>query len=272
MKPFLILGLTDKARYDYGLKVAQTNNYIFEAFDARDFESYSKKFLTSTLSKERVLFFIFDADKLTFTQAEQFLKLIKDSPHIFLLSAPSLSGFAYILQKNCLKTNLGSTRSQLQFALQSLMTVDDRNAVRLAIEGVDPLFLFHILKRDCWKSPESLQAMLRISQYIFKCRKPYLYSLLALAFPKKAFALSYKKPEKNKMMQEITQKLAKTYKCNSSEAADFYLLIKQMRFAPEELQLSDEQKEFLGLPPTVGEEQAPEAESPVILANLEDYF
>ena len=270
MKPFALFGGSDKARYEHGLKVARDNNYIFEAFDAREFEDYSKKFLTSTLGGNRVLFFILDVDKLTQPQAEQFLKLVKDSPHIFLLSAPSLSGFAYILQKNCLKTNLGSTRSQLQFALQSLMTVDDRNAVRLAIESVDPLFLFHILKKDCWKAPESLTQMLRISQYIFKNRKAYITSLLALAFPKKAFAMTYKKSTNDKIMNSILTSVAKLYKCNSSEAADIYLLIKKMGFAPEELQLSDEQKEFLGLPPTVGEEQAPEA--PVITANLEDYF
>mgnify|MGYP001559085645 CR=1 FL=1 len=270
MKPFLVSGLTDKARYDYGLKVAQTNNYIFEAFDAKDFESYSKKFLTSTLGKERILFFIFDADKLSQTQAEQFLKLVADSPHIFLLSAPALSGFAYILQKNCLKTNLGSSQSQLQFALQSLMTVEDRNAVRLAIESVDPLFLFHILKRDCWKVPEALTQMLRISQYVYKSKKTYITSLLALALPKKAFAMTYKKSTNDKIMNSILTSVAKLYKCNSSEAADIYLLIKKMGFAPEELQLSDEQRNYLGLPPTVGEEQAPEA--PVIIANLEDYF
>ena len=270
LKPFALSGGSDKARYEHGLKVARDNNYIFEAFDAKDFESYSKKFLTSTLGKERILFFIFDADKLNSIQVKYFLELIKDSPHIFLLSAPALSNFAYELQKQCLKTNLGSSQSQLNFALQSLMTVEDRNAVRLAIEGVDPLFLFHILKKDCWKVPETLAQMLRISQYIFKNRRTYIHSLLAFGFPKKTFAMTYKKPTSNKTMSSILASVAKIYHCNSSEAADFYLLLKKMGFAPEELQLSDEQRNYMGFVPSVGEDQTQEV--PVIIANLEDYF
>ena len=271
--PLILWGSTDKARYEYGKKVALDNNYIFEPFESKDFESYSKHFLTSTFASNKILFFMLEPEKLSYNQCLRFLELIKDSPHIFLLSTANLSKVEYALQKMCLKKSLGATQNAVTSALQALMTVDDRNAVRLAIKDVDPLFLFYILKRDCWKAPETLPAMLRISRYVFKSRKAYITSLLALAIPKKAFALSYKKAENNKMMKSILEEIVEVYHVNSSEAADIYLLIKKAVSLPEELQLSDEQTKFLGVTPTFGEDkQASIAESPVILANLEDFF
>ncbi len=273
MRPFVIYGSSDKARYSFGLKVAQENNYIFEAFEAKEVESYSKHFLTSTFASNKILFFMLEPEKLSYPQVLRFLELIKDSPHIFLLSTANLSKVEYALQKMCLKKSLGTTQNAVTSALQALMTTENRNEVRKTISEVDPLFLFHILKRDCWKAPETLPAMLRISQYIYKSKKSYITSLLAFALPQKTFALSYKKAEGDKMMKSILGEIAKVYNVNSSEAADIYLLIKKAVSLPEELQLSDEQTKFLGVTPSFGEDkQASIAESPVILANLEDFF
>jgi len=268
LKPFLVFGLGDKARQNYAEQVALKNSYIFHALDSKEILNYSKEFLSSTLDASRIVFYIYDVNKLTFEACLQFLELIRSSPHIFILSSPTFLGVNSELRKVCQKIPLSSKLDEMTEVIRNLMINSDRDAVRVALIDVDHLYLFHKLKFGCWHSAETLGAMLEISQYIYKCKADYIKSLLAFALPAKPYALSHAKKEKNKLQESILSKLTKAYRQNSAESANLYLLIRQMHFAPEEVQLTEEERDFLGV---TLEAQTPEAPF-VAAANLEDFF
>lgn len=271
MKPFLAYGGSDAVRLSFAKDAAQRNNYNLILLNHKEFEDYSKPFLSSNLesSQAKNIFFIFDVNKWSIKQTERFFKLIKDSPHVFVLSSPTFLGANYILRKSCLKKNLGEERNEITEVLKSIMLEENRDSVRITIENIDPTFLFHILKKGAWRTPEVLNALIRISQKLYKSKPEFITSLLAFALPKRAFALSYKKPEKNKLEQKILRKISKAYKLNSSETAGCYTLISRLKLAPVELRLDDKQKIFLGVKPE--EEQMLEAPK-IETANLSEFF
>lgn len=247
MQPFVIYGSTDKARQDYAESVSNENDYGFKTIDVKNFELYSRAYVTSGLDNRRTLFFFYDCEKLDVAKATKLLELVKGSNHIFMLSVPTSSDMNYVLQKGCLKKNLGDKMSDLTNALKNLMTVADRDSVRFAIENIDPNLLFHVMKKEAWQSPESLQALLDINRHIYKVKPDYIRSLLAYKLPKRAFNTNFQtKKQDTKLLKGIQVKLSKQYHLNSNETADLYSLIKMTKSDPN-IELTKEERQFIGI-------------------------
>lgn len=250
MKAFLVHGSSDKARYDYAQNVAHENSWNFISLDSKEYKNFSKHFISSTLDSTRTVFFLNYADKLSYENSIDFLQLIKDSPHIIILSAEVLPNVNFILKKSCSQISLGLKLSRLMSCLKTLMTEEDRDLVRLAIKEEDPLFLFHVLKKSAWKAPEVIPSLMRINRNIYKNKPAFILSLLAFAFPKRMFAIGAgkKKNDESKMRKKILKKIAKAFHLSSSKVADLYLLFRRLGSVPERvIALSDEEKKFLGI-------------------------
>lgn len=272
MKPFIIYGGTDKERQNYAENVAYENKWNFITLDCKDFKLYSRYYITSNMDNTKTLFFIYDCQKMDADKSNEFLQLVKDSNHIYMLSIPISSDINYDLKKNCLTKNLGDKMSDLMLALKNLMTVADRDSVRLAIENIDPNLLFHVMKKEAWQSPESLQALLDINRHIYKVKPDYIRSLLAYRLPKKAFATNFTtKKVENKMQKSIQDKLAKTYHLNGDESADLYQIVLQTHAEPERTGhlLTQEEKQFLGI---VDKPMQATLTSPKPKQSLESFF
>lgn len=274
MRPFLIIGSTDKARYDHALQVAHQNQFHFIPLNQKEFFSHEKDFFTATLDEALCLFYIEDVDKLTYEESMKFLELIKDSPHRFMFSCQTYPN--YVLQKGCLTTPIGDSTSELTFYLKTLLTEPNRDAVRLALINSDPIHLFHILKKDAWKSPEALQVLLHISQNIFKVHKSYIISLLAFALQNKPFALSRTLKRENKMEKSIISKIAKAIPYyTTSEVGDVYHLLARGTLSAKDvmetgrLELTDEEKAFLGIATA---EQSQEAKVFAKAVEISEFF
>lgn len=260
-----MVGSTDKARYDWALNVAREQNYHFININAKEFASHEKEYFTSTLDEALCLFYFEDSYKLTVPESIAFAKMIQDSPHRFVLSSPSFPN--YILQKHCLVKPLGEAKDEVSFALKQLQTNPDRNSVRLLISNSDPIHLFHILKSGAWIDQNQLNTMIRISQNIYKSNSSYILDMLVFALKTKPFRLS-KKPKVDEMQISILKKLKKALpNYTSSEIADVYLLV-DSALGPEKLDLSDEEKAYLGLKNEVEQTQ----ETFIKAVNLSDYF
>ena len=266
MKPFALIGL-DKVCFDHALSIAHENNFHFVSLEAKDFSQHEKDFYTASLDEALCLFYLSDADKLSVAQTLQFIEMIKDSPHRFMLSAQSSN---WVFKKHCLTIVLSKTENELTTQLKILFNETDRDSVRLALKNADAVHLFHILKFGAWQSPETLEAMLRINRYIYICHKTYLLSMLSFALPTKALQTFHRKSEENPLQKSIKIKLCRLLpNYTSSEIADaFSLLISSQSCLPN-LQLSDEEKDFLG----IVEAAAPQAEQVFLrTSNLGDYF
>lgn len=260
----MVFGSSEKARYDFACDAAKRNDYIFMDIGSK-FEIYVRDFFISPINSNKILFYI-RAEGISPERLTELLKLCNESPHVFMLSSPS-----YIFRKNALlEKKLGETHNEIFDAIKALMTIEDRDSVRLMLSDVDVLHLFHTLKFGAWHSPESLASLMNISQYIYKARSTYLISLLAYALPKKAFAVNISKKEKNKLQSSILSSFAKAYKRqNSSEIADLYLLCMKTRSVPEGVELSEEEQKLFGALPKA--EPAQEA-SPEKSPSLTEFF
>ena len=219
--------------------------------ESKDYRSLSKQFLTSNLEGIKTLFYLFDVEKLSFEKCQELIDLTKDSPHIFMFSLPTYPN-NYVLTKNCLSKNLGSKPSELTEALKALMCLEDRDAVRIAIADMDPIYLFHILKKNAWQVPETLDALSKISQNLYKVKKSFITSMLSYSLPVRAFTTgANSKTEKNKMVESIKLKISKTFKYNSDETANLFLLCKSLKIAP--VVFSEDEEIYLGIEKKVQE-------------------
>ena len=258
---------SDKQCSEHALSIAHENNFHFVSLEAKDFSQHEKDFYTASLDEALCLFYLSDADKLSVAQTLQFIEMIKDSPHRFMLSAQSSN---WVFKKHCLTIVLSKTENELTTQLKILFNETDRDSVRLALKNADPIHLFHILKFGAWQQSKALEAMLRINRYIYKSNKTYILSMFAWAISPKPFATFHKKQEEDKLQISIKNKIQKVFKINSSETADVYLLIKNYQIASDKIGLSDEEKAFLGIVDSAEQEQT----QAVFLrtANLGDYF
>jgi hypothetical protein len=269
LKPFALIGL-DKVCFDHALSIAHENNFHFVSLEAKDFSQHEKDFYTASLDEALCLFYLSDADKLSVAQTLQFIEMIKDSPHRFMLSAQS---FNWVFKKHCLTIVLSKTENELTTQLKILFNETDRDAVRLALKNADPIHLFHILKFGAWQQSEALEAMLAISRNLYKCHKSFILDMLAFALLPKPFATFHNKTNENPCQKSIKSKLSKMLPSySSSEIADTFLFLKTFKtsFSSPNLQLSDEEKAFLGIVDSAEQEQT----QAVFLrtANLGDYF
>ena len=268
MKPFLLLG-GDKSCFDHALSVAQENNFHFSEIQAKDFPSYEKNFYTSSLDEALCLFYLSDADKLSIPQTLQFIEMISKSPHRFMLSGQSVN---WALKKHCLTIVLSKTENELTTQLKTLFSETDRDAARLALQDADPIHLFHILKFGAWQQSEALEAMLAISRNLYKCHKSFILDMLAFALAPKPLATFHSKTNENPIQKSIKTKLSKMFPHhNSSQIADIFLLASHAKSVPANLDLSDEEKAYLGIADASEEQEQTQA---VFLktANLGDYF
>lgn len=271
MKPFLVYGGSDKARFDFGKETAAENLWNFISLEAKNFEAFSKPFISQSLDSSKTLFFLYNAQSLSIKHSIKFLELIKNSNNIFILATPSLSSINYILRKSCLHKSLGLKLNKIDSWLKAIMTIGDRDSVRLILKDADPIFLFHILKKSAWKKPEVLEPMMKINRNLYKVKPAYIKSLLAFAFPPKKYDTHSAKKEDNKMMKKILAKIRKSFHVSKSKAADLYLLFNRLGSVPEKaIVLSDEEKEFLGISSEKVEQQTLEA--PVKTSSLSEFF
>lgn len=268
MQPFLLVGNSDRARYDFALQVAREQNFHFIPLNAKEFASHEKLYYTATLDDAKCLFYLEDSHKLTIPESYEFIKMIKDSPHRFILSSPLFPN--YVLQKQCLVKPLGESLDEIQFALKQLQTNPDRDAVRVLLNDADPIHLFHILKSGAWINQDQLDAMIRISRNLYKVHFTYILDALVFALQAKPMRLM-RKPKVDEMQQAILKKLRKILPHYTlSEVADVYhlLAVGGESVIPEKLELTDEEKAYLGLRSKVEQTQ----EVFVKAVNLEDYF
>lgn len=275
MRPFLIYGSNDKARYDYAKDVAHNNLWNFISMDSKNYKNFSKQYISSTLDSTRTVFFLNNIDKLSIKDSIDFLKLIEGSPHVFILASETLPT-NYILKKSCLHKSLGFKLGKISSCLKSLMCETNRDLVRLAIQDRSPkfpIFLFHILKKNAWKSPEVIPSLIKINQNLYKVKPAYIQSLLAFAFPPKKYDTYSAKKEDNKMMKKILAKIRKSFYVSKSKAADLYLLFNRLGSVPEKaIVLSDEEKEFLGVGLAGRKEEVQTLEAPVKTSSLSEFF
>ena len=268
MKPFALIGL-DKVCFDHALSIAHENNFHFVSLEAKDFSQHEKDFYTASLDEALCLFYLSDADKLSVAQTLQFIEMIKDSPHRFMLSAQS---FNWALKKHCLTIVLSKTENELTTQLKILFNETDRDSVRLALKNADPIHLFHILKFGAWQQSEALEAMLAISRNLYKCHKSFILDMLAFALLPKPFATFHSKTNENPIQKSIKTKLSKMFPhLNSSQIADIFLLARGAKIVPANLDLSDEEKEYLGIADASEEQEQTQAVF-VKPVNLSDYF
>lgn len=248
MKPLIIYGSTDKARQNFAEKMAEENECGFVTVEAKKFELYSRSYITSGLDGKKTLFFFYDVETLTVEQSTKLVSLIKNSGHLFLLSIPFFTDINFVLKKNCVVKNLGNVISDLNLALKNIMTLNNRDAVKVSLDVVEPIFLFHILKKEAWQKPECLTVLMNINQYIYKVKKDYIASMLAYCFPKKAYVTNFRTKKNDlSVMKKIKIKLAKTYKLNPNEAADLYQLILFTKEEPVKALLTQTEKEYMRL-------------------------
>jgi hypothetical protein len=162
---------------------------------------------------------------------------------------------------------MDNTKDELTQQLQVLLTEPNRNLAREFLKDADLVHLFHILKNGAWRSPESLEAMILISQNLYKINRSYLLSMMSWVLPAKPFAFAFKK-QANLVEGSIMKKLEKFKPdLKKSELADIFLLMKSCKDSVGGLELSVEEKTFLGI-----EEKPVEPQQSVFVANLEDYF
>ena len=242
----MIIGSSDKVRQDYAQSMANENSYNFIAIDGPDYKTFSKSYITSSLDGTKTLFYFYDIDKLSLEKCEDLLSLVSHSNHIFIFSLPTYPTSNYILTKNCISKNLGSKANGLSETLKILMTTPDRDSVRLAIADEDPIYLFHILKKNAWHSPETLTFLEEISRMLYKCKKSYITSLLAYGFPMKPYPTFESKKVKNTLVESLKSKIVKEFNTNPDETADIYLLCKSIGMSP--VDLTDEEMQLFGFP------------------------
>ena len=268
MKPFALIGL-DKVCFDHALSIAHENNFHFVSLEAKDFSQHEKDFYTASLDEALCLFYLSDADKLSVDESKKFIDMIANSPHRFILSGQNINWF---LKKNSLTRVLSKSEDALTSNLRSLLTEPDRTLVRLALQRADAVHLFHILKFGAWQHEPSLDTMIRINQNLFKCHKSFILDMLAFALLPKPFATFHSKTNENPCQKSIKTKLSKMFPhLNSSQIADIFLLARGAKIVPANLDLSDEEKEYLGIADASEEQEQTQAVF-VKPVNLSDYF
>jgi hypothetical protein len=274
LQSYILYGSSDKARHDYVQSLANENGYNFLTIDFKERELHSRKYITSGLDGRKCVFLFYDSENFgkeykDLDSSTKFLCLLKSSPHIFFFSFPTKADVNVVFKKFCISKDLGSTKeATVNDSIKELMTNPDRDAVRFNISMEDPNYLFHILKKQAWQSLDSLKALLEINRFLYKINKGYMTSLLAYSLPKKAYATYSIKKDDNKMVKSIQRKLVDYYKMNPDETADLYQLVVKTHSVPEEVGLTLEEKQFLGVEKTV---QAIPTNKPVT-KSLESFF
>ncbi len=229
MRPHLILGGPDKSRYDFGLNVAKENNYNFISLDPKEIFPQEKKFFTSSLDDIPTLFFINDVNKLSASECQRLINIIKDSDRKFILSASVYPN--YILTNFCLLKKMDVVENELSTAIKLLAVENDRKIVRSFLKEIDPIYLFNILKMDAYRNPEVLDAMISINRNLYKVKKDYIISLIAYLIPQKMFSMYHKKPQVNPLEMSIRKKIKESYRgLTKPEIADVFLMMKSCKF------------------------------------------
>lgn len=250
MHPVAVYGGSDKARQTFAEDFAQENNYLFCAVEAKDVLNYSRAYITSNFENRKTVFYIYDCHAITYDKMIEFLSMIKSSTNFFVLSYPYSSAIKGDLKRYFTLKSLGDSKSAFSSELQELMVNKDRDAVRVNISDADAQHIFHTLKGNAWQIPTSNNALLDISQYLYKVKEGYLLSLLAYAFPARmynTYNIKARKSESKEMQGQILTKLKTAYCLNPEATADLYVLIKTTHVVPENVGLSEDERAFLGI-------------------------
>ncbi len=267
-RPFLVLG-SDKACADYALSVAHENSMHFVDLEASQFPLYEKAFYTSSLDQAKTIFYLRDSHKLTIDDAQLFVEMVKDSPHRFLLASTS-SNINWYLRKACIFKPLEAVQDELTFYLKNLLTEPNRHFVLENLQESDPVHLFHILKFGAWQNPETLDALIQVSQNLYKVKKSYFLSMLVFAVPPKAYPFGHKNREENEMQKSVKKKIRDNLpRLKKSEVANAFLLMKNSKSGLG-LELSEDENNFLGI--SKNEIKQTQAEPFLKPVNLSDYF
>ena len=264
MRPTLLMGSSEKACYDKAFAEAQKGSLKFLSFTAKDYPKYEKFFYSGNL-EGLSLFYISEAESLSYEDAKKFIEMISASPHFIILSATQDCN--WFLKKSCNLQQLSLVENELSNQLRFLMFGVDRNVVRDSLEEFDILRIFHILKFGAYQSPASLDFLVRFNQYIYKVSPDYLRAMLIYGLPVKPYLTQHKKHEENPMQISIKKKLHELYpKLAPAELADVYLLAVATKSSIGAV-LTDEEKSYLKI-----EDVKPEEEVFAKTVNLGDYF
>ena len=246
MRPYLIFGNTDKAKFDFAKNIAKENNYLFQEVEAEKFEEeLFKPVITSTLENQTKLYFIFNCEKIfgfvgrkkskTLSErVKNFLDLIKDSPHKFILSTNNILKIHYSLREACMLKSLGEEINPLTEALKSLFKQKNRDLVREKLSFLsteDFHLLLYLLKENCWRNPKALEMMEKVNQKVYKVQNEYLISLLAYGWSSPPIISSIQPRARNKellnMKKNITE-LAKKFHTSKRNAIEYFYLLKRL--------------------------------------------
>jgi hypothetical protein len=263
LKSVLLIGSSDKACYNYALSVAQENSYNFVPIESKEFSDYERQFYASNLEGTLFLFYVRDINKLSQFESNKFFETIYKSPHRFILSGPVET--AWFIKKNCIVNYIDNSKSAFTEHLKTLLTEPNRKLVRESLTNADVIHLFHTIKYGAWQNPQTLEHMMDVGQNLYKVKKDYILSMLAL-LPVKVVALGNKKVSLHPLESSILKKIQKQYpKLRESEFADIYML---QKFCKEAIvsELSEDEKAFLGI------SDLPKVEQAVFTKSIEEFF
>jgi hypothetical protein len=212
------------------------------------------------------LFHLIDAQTLKQEASKKLFEFMNASPHRFILSGNAET--PWFVKVGCVVKNMDDSKVELTSQLQVLLTESNRTLVREYLEDADLVHLFHILKYGAWRNPESLEALIFINQYLYKINRSYLLSLLSWVLPAKPYAFASSKKQAVPQEGSIMKKLESLNpKMKKSEQADAFLLMKVCKDSIDGLDLSEEEKTFLGI-----EEKLVEPEQAVFCRTIEEFF
>ena len=264
MKAICLISSNDQASSKHASSVALENDFTLVVLTAKEFPKFEKPFFTDTLDGKKCLFYITDAQLLKQDASEKLFKMISESPHRFILSGNAET--PWYIKMRCLTQNMDNSVDVLTQQLKALLTEPNRVLVREFLHDADLVHLFHILKYGAWRNPESLGAMIEISQNLYKINRSYLLSMLSWILPPKPFAFAFKK-QANFTEASIMKKIEKLKpNSNKVEVADMYLMMKSCKDSISGLELSDEEKSFMGIEEKQVENQA------VFCRTIEEFF
>ena len=269
MRPYLLVG-PDKACYDFAKQLAEKNYFHFFHIQAKDFGRFEKNYFSSSLDNCKTLFYLADADKLTVPQSQKLVEMATESPHLFYMA--SASKINWYLRKNCIYKPLVAVKDEINDAIKILLTECNRNIAFLKLKGIDAEYLFHILKFGAYRSPETLEAMLRVSRNLYKVNDTYFLSMLVFDIPPKPFPFGFRKNKENTIQKSIKKKIRSVLKrYNSSEIAEVYQMMKSFKKTLG-LDLTDDEKDFLDVQDSSVRIQ-PQADKPFVkYMSFEEFF
>jgi len=263
MQPFLLFGGTSKQRKDWVNEVSEKNKWRLCEISKNNFESeVYKSSVTSSLNNKPIVFFLHNADFMSSSDLEKFIKLTEKTFHRFILSSKSLYKIPRPVRDKLHVIKIGDSSPDEFFdALNQIMINPNREKVREILEKEEKNIdsILHILKNNVWKT-ENKQAWFTVEtclNLMYKISSSFMISILAYNYPVCKIPISFEKKEKlNKEKIDIINKIKRVLIMNQKESLDLYYDIlaiskspnKQMAFdIAESLGFNDDERLFLGI-------------------------